>query len=127
MAFDYAAVYGSFAVASGWLERAKRLAEQAGDCVERGWVELAGVLTTNDPAVREAHITAALDIADRHGDTNLHFDATAYAGVALVERGDIAEGMSKIDQASVAVRSGEVRSATARDPLQIAAGLRARP
>jgi DNA-binding NarL/FixJ family response regulator len=113
LAFDYAAVYGSFAVANGWLERGKRLAEQAGDCVERGWVELACVLTTNDPAVRDAHITAALDIADRHGDTNLHFDATAYAGVTLVECGGIAEGMSKIDEASVAVRSGEVRSATA--------------
>jgi DNA-binding CsgD family transcriptional regulator len=113
LAFDYAAVYGSFAVANGWLERGKRLADQAGDCVERGWVELACVLTTSDPAVRDAHITAALDIADRHVDTNLHFDATAYAGVALVERGDIAEGMSKIDEASVAVRSGEVRSATA--------------
>jgi len=113
LAFDYAAVYGSFAVANGWLERGKRLAEHAGDCADRGWVELAGVFTTNDPAMRDAHITAALDIADRHGDTDLHFDAVAYAGAALVERGDIAEGMSKIDEASVAVRSGEVRSATA--------------
>jgi DNA-binding CsgD family transcriptional regulator len=113
LAFDYAAVYGSFAVANGWLERARRLAQQAGDCAERGWVELAGVLTTNDAAVRDAHLTAALDIADRHGDTDLHFDVVAYAGVALVQRGQIAEGMSKIDEASVAVRSGEVRSATA--------------
>ena len=49
LAFDYLAVHGNRAAASGWLERGRRLAEVSGDCPERGWVALACVLATDDP------------------------------------------------------------------------------
>lgn len=113
LAFDYAAFYGNVAAANGWLERGRRLAEVSGDCPERGWVELACVLATEDLGEKERHIGAALDIAKRFGDTDLEFDALAYSGVALVERGRIQEGMRRLDEAAAAAQGGEVRSHTA--------------
>jgi DNA-binding NarL/FixJ family response regulator len=113
LAFDYAAVHGNMAAASGWLERGRRLAEVAGDCPERGWVELAGVLATDDAEAKDRHIAAALEIARRFGDADLEFDALAYAGVALVERGEVRDGMRHLDEAAAAARGGEVASHTA--------------
>lgn len=113
LAFDYAAVHGNLAVANGWLQRGRKLAAASGDCPERGWVELACVLATADPAEKDEHIAAALAIGRRFADTDLEFDALAYAGVALVERGRIVEGMRRLDEAAAAARGGEVRSHTA--------------
>jgi DNA-binding NarL/FixJ family response regulator len=110
LAFDYAAVHGNFAAASGWLERGKRLADVSGDCPERGWVELACAFATDDLSEKERHVAAAMEIAERFGDTDLEFDALAYAGVGLVERGRIAEGMRKLDEAAAAARGGEVKA-----------------
>lgn len=113
LAFDYVAVHGNFAAASGWLERGRRLAEAAGDCPERGWVELAGVLATDDPGERDRHLAAATEIARRFGDADLEFDALAYSGVTMVESGHIREGMRRLDEAAAAAQGGEVRSHTA--------------
>ncbi|MBC6445692.1 LuxR C-terminal-related transcriptional regulator [Actinokineospora xionganensis] len=112
LAFDYAAVHGNLATAGGWLERGKRLAAVSGDCPERGWVELACVLATEDLDERERHLAAAMDIAVRFGDADLEFDAMAYTGVCLVERGRIDEGMRLLDEAAAAARGGEVQSFT---------------
>ena len=113
LAFDYAAVHGNLAVANGWLERGRTLAAASGDCPECGWVELACVLASDDPAEKERHIAAALAIGRRFGDTDLEFDALAYAGVAQVERGRLTDGMRQLDEAAAAARGGEVSSRTA--------------
>lgn len=113
LAFDYAAVHGNLAAASGWLERGIRLAEVSGDCPERGWVELAQTLATDDVSKREQHVDTAMAIAKRFGDADLEFDALAYAGLCLVERGQIELGMRRLDEAAAAVLGGEVRSNTA--------------
>ncbi|WP_158845629.1 LuxR C-terminal-related transcriptional regulator [Saccharothrix deserti] len=113
LAFDYAAVHGNFAAANGWLERGRRLARASGDCPEHGWVELACVPATDDLDEKDRHVAAALDIARRFGDSDLEFDALAYAGAALVERGHIAEGMRHLDEAAAATQGGEVRSPVA--------------
>ena len=112
LAFEHAAVYGNAAVAKGWLERGRRLAKVSGDCPEQGWVELAGVLATGDLAQKERHIEAAMDIAKRFGDSDLEFDALAYAGVTSIELGHFEEGMRRLDEAAAATRGGEVRSHT---------------
>lgn len=113
LAFDYVAVHGNYAAASGWLERGRRLAAQSGDCLERGWVELACAPTAVDLDAKERHVAAAKDIAVRFGDSDLEFDALAYEGVCHVERGHIDEGMRRLDEAAAAVQGGEVRSHTA--------------
>lgn len=109
LSFLYAAVCGNQAAASGWLARAQRLAAEAGDCVERGWVELAAALATDDPETKETHVRVAGDIARRHGDDALRFCALGYEGTNLVLRGRIAEGMQRVDEAAAAAASGEVK------------------
>jgi hypothetical protein len=112
LAFDYVAVHGNVAVARGWLERGRRLAQVAGDCPERGWVELAGALATDDFDKKDRHIAAANEIAKQFSDGDLEFDALAYAGLTAVERGSVDEGMRRIDEAAAAARGGEVKSHT---------------
>jgi DNA-binding CsgD family transcriptional regulator len=113
LAFDYAAVYGNFAAANGWLERGKRLAEISGDCAERGWVELACAVSTDDFVAKSRHVAAAADLARRFDDSDLEFDALAYEGMCLVEQGRLSEGMRKLDEAAAAARGGEVKGSTA--------------
>lgn len=65
--------------------------------------------TTDDPDVMDVHIQSATDIARRFGDTDLHFCALGYRALSLVLRGQIADGMSKVDEAATAAATGEVR------------------
>ncbi|HEU0195014.1 MAG TPA: response regulator transcription factor [Streptosporangiaceae bacterium] len=112
LAFNYVAVHGNGAAASGWLERGKRLAEVSGDCAERGWVALACALSAGDAEEKQRHVATAMEIAKRFADADLEFDALAYTGVCQVERGQIAAGMRRLDEAAAAVRGGEVKSFT---------------
>lgn len=109
LGFLYAAVYGNESAAGGWLARAQSLAQEAGDCVERGWVELALALATDDPAMKEVHVDAATLIAERFDDADLKFCALGYEGTNLVLRGQIAEGMRRVDESATAAASGEVK------------------
>ncbi len=109
VSFLHAAVYGDLAAADGWLARARRLADEAGDCPESGWVQLAEALASADPAVMLRHARAASDTAVRCADPDLRFCAMAYEGTAAVLQGRVAEGMRAVDEAAVAAFSGEVR------------------
>ena len=109
LSFLHAAVYGNVAVASGWLARARRLADEAGECPETGWVELAEALATDDPDEISAHARAASAIAGRFDDPDLAFCALGYQGTALVLGGRVTEGMRRVDEAALAATNGEVR------------------
>lgn len=109
LSFLHAAVYGNMAVANGWLARARSLARDVGDCVERGWVDLAEALMVDDPESKDRHIRSAAEIARRFGDSDLAFCALGYQGTSLVLRGHIAEGMRCVDESAAAATSGEVK------------------
>jgi DNA-binding CsgD family transcriptional regulator/Tfp pilus assembly protein PilF len=109
LSFLHAAVYGNFAAASGWLSRARSLADEAGECLESGWVELAEALATGDPDAIDGHAWRACAIARREGDADLEFCALGYRGMSLVLRGRVAEGMRWVDEATIAATTGEVR------------------
>ncbi len=108
LCFLHAAVRGDDAVAAGWLSRARRLATGAGDCVERGWVELAEAMVTDDPDRKRAHIGAASRLAAAVGDDDLAFCALGHQGLCLVLAGDVDEGMRCVDEAAAAASGGEV-------------------
>src|SRR5688572_7547445 len=108
LAFLHAAVYGDMAVASGWMGRARTLAQAAGDCPEQGWVALADALFTDDPDAIDEHVSTATEIATRFRDSDLEFCAMAYRGLSLVLRGRIAEGMRCVDESAAAATGGEV-------------------
>lgn len=81
IAFDHLALFGNQAVAQGWLARGTRLAEEAGECAEAGWVALARALHATDPTVRASLVGEATRLAELCGDTGLRFDALAYTEI----------------------------------------------
>jgi DNA-binding CsgD family transcriptional regulator/tetratricopeptide (TPR) repeat protein len=109
LSFLHAAVYGNQAAAGAWLARARSLADEAGECSEAGWVELAEALATEDPDEIDVHAWAATGIARRARDADLEFCALGYRGTSLVLRGRIADGMRWVDEAALAATTGEVR------------------
>jgi DNA-binding CsgD family transcriptional regulator len=109
LSFLHAAVYGNLAASGGWLARARSLVDDAGECPEAGWVELAEALATDDPDAIEAHASAARGIARRFDDVDLAFCALGYEGTGLVLRGRVADGMRRVDEAALAATNGEVR------------------
>jgi DNA-binding CsgD family transcriptional regulator/tetratricopeptide (TPR) repeat protein len=108
LAMLHALISGDEAVVGGWLASAQRLLEQCSDCLERGWLDLFLAAATDDPAERARLAESARRTGQRFDDAGLEFDALAYAGKALVERGEVPAGMRLIDEAFAAVASGVV-------------------
>lgn len=100
---------GKEATGRGWLERAKRLLEPIGPCVEWGYWELAR-LACDRPDMEELSVCAqqALDIAAAFGDTGLHVRALVDSGVALVSSGAVSQGLARLDEALACIAAGEV-------------------
>jgi DNA-binding CsgD family transcriptional regulator len=105
----YGVVHGNGAAAGGWMGRAARLIEVAGDCPERARLELTHTVVARDPQVRERHLDAATEIATRYGDRDLVLDAMSQRGLHLVAAGHVDAGMALLDEALAAVAAGEVR------------------
>ncbi len=108
VSYFYWVLHGDGAASSGWLARAVRLAEAAGDCPERARIELTRATITGDAVARDQHLTAALEIAQRHGLGDLVLDAMSLRGLLLVASGDVTAGMALLDEALAAVAAGEV-------------------
>lgn len=108
LAFLHGAVNGNMAVASGWMERAASLLEDAEECPGHGWLVLDRAPFTDDAEERRRLATAALAIARRYGDVDLEYDALALLGESHVAAGRVGEGMKLLDQAMTAVSAGEV-------------------
>lgn len=106
--FLHGVVHGNAAVAGGWIGRAVRLVESAGDCPERARLELTRAVVADDPAERDRHLAAAERAAVRHGLTDLVFDVMSQRGVHLVAAGAVRDGMALLDEALAAVAGGEV-------------------
>ncbi|HWO93570.1 MAG TPA: LuxR C-terminal-related transcriptional regulator [Dehalococcoidia bacterium] len=113
---------GEWSQAKGWLARARNLlTEQGADCVEWGYllipvaVEQMGLLPVangehEEDAVSAAHgsFSEALAIGRRFADLTLQAMANHGRGRALIRLGRIDEGMTALDEAMVAVTTGEV-------------------
>ena len=106
-----ALVGGEPAKAGGWLARAERLLQGQPDCVERGYLLLpTGFRSVHggDPVEAFAAFAGAVTIAERFGDTDLLTLARQGQGRALIRQGEVARGVSLLDEAMVAVIAGEV-------------------
>jgi DNA-binding CsgD family transcriptional regulator len=98
--------------ASGWLGRAQRLVESAGhECVEQGYLllplmfrhEAAGELAAAATVAAEAAATS-----ERFGDRDLFGLAVHMQGHLLIKQGRVAQGLGLLDEAMVAVTTGEL-------------------
>jgi tetratricopeptide (TPR) repeat protein len=92
-----------------WLRRAGELLNQAGRCVERGYLALALVAChVRDAHALEHSAEVALELALEFGDPDLEARARADRGLALINQGRIAEGLDQLDQAMAAIVAGTV-------------------
>ncbi|MEO8448464.1 MAG: LuxR C-terminal-related transcriptional regulator [Gemmatimonadota bacterium] len=103
---------GETAQGGGWIARGWRVLEDGqNDCVERGYLLLAGSarrLFEGDPAAAETTFVQAVGIGDRFRDADLTTLARQGHGRALIRLGQTARGMALLDEAMAAIAAGEV-------------------
>ena len=64
---------GDWAIAGGWIARAKTLLVDQPDSSERGWVALTEGMFEGARAIKEQHYARALDVGRRRSDNELVF------------------------------------------------------
>jgi LuxR family transcriptional regulator, maltose regulon positive regulatory protein len=117
LAADFLEFRGEAAVAAGWLERARQLLEGVRTSPEHAMlldIEAHMALAVRHDA--EAAYTAAAEarrIAQELGDLDHEMLARASEGLALVARGEVAEGMRRLDGAAAAALGGDMADLTA--------------
>lgn len=103
---------GRHAEGGGWLGRAERLlTEHALDSVERGYLLIPAALHalgSGDPGGAHEVLVQAAGIADRFGDPDLVALSRLGQGQALVAMGEVHHGVAMLDEAMVAVTTGDV-------------------
>jgi len=101
----------AFAAAGAWLERAGKLLEGDEDCVEYGYLLFVQIAVGHaemglDPTVAIAR--RAADLGKRFGDRDLQAYAAMGEGLTRIAYGDVAEGLARLDTATVAAVAGEL-------------------
>ena len=108
---------GEGSQSGGWLARTQRLLDaRALDCPERGYllvIRAYATLLSGDAEAACSMSAEATSIGVGFGDTELTAMGLLGQGEALCETGQIAAGIPFLDEAMVAVASGEVSPITA--------------
>ncbi|HEX6254507.1 MAG TPA: LuxR C-terminal-related transcriptional regulator [Euzebyales bacterium] len=106
---------GEEARGGGWIGRAGRLVAEIGrDCVEQGYLLLPaglGRLGAGEPAEAVALFDRALDAADRFDEPDLRALGRLGAAQALIALDEPDRAVRSLDEAMVAVETGEVERA----------------
>jgi len=108
LGYLYGSTAGDWAVASGWIARAKTLLGDLPATSEHGWVALTEGMFADNRARKDAAFQLAVEIGRRTGDADLTFATLAYLGASLVHGDRVEEGMVLLDEALAAVAGGEV-------------------
>ena len=108
VAYMYGAIYGDWAVTSGWLARAQALVGDATASREGGWVTLNRGMFEGDRIRKDRYFREALEVARRFGDSDLEFVTLAYLGASLVHADRTEEGMLLLDESLAAVAGSDV-------------------
>lgn len=107
----YSSAKNQPAVANGWLGRAKRLVADEPEALVHGYLALEESMLTfvAHDAERTLELAGrAEDIGRRLGDRSLEMRALQRRGMALIVRGDVAEGRTLLDEAGAAAVGGEL-------------------
>ena len=103
---------GEMAPSNGWLARAQRVIDDGQlDCAEQGYLMIPGALQSmgeGDAAAAYAAFSQASKTGERFHDPDLITMARLGRGHALLQLGEIAEGVALLDEAMVSVTAGEV-------------------
>jgi LuxR family maltose regulon positive regulatory protein len=113
LVWDYLAFRGDFAVASGWMERARRLLTSHENAPEYGWLLIregeVALFRGHDPVAAIESARRAAKLGREIGDPGVEFTGLALEGLAMVSAGDVAAGMRCLDEATVAATAGEMK------------------
>jgi ATP/maltotriose-dependent transcriptional regulator MalT len=118
LAWDYSVLRGKQAVANGWLQRARRLAEDLEPSAEHAWlplIEASFHLDTDARAVLRLS-TEAAEHARAFGGLDVEMTARTLQGLALVSLGRVGEGTRLLDEGTTAATAGELH-----DPISVGA------
>jgi DNA-binding CsgD family transcriptional regulator len=106
------AIAGEVGPAMGWFGRAERLVEQADqDSVVPGYLLLPAAfqrMSSGDAEGAHHAASQAAAIAARFDEHDLFATASHLAGATLIKQGRVDEGLQLLDEAMVAVTSGEI-------------------
>jgi LuxR family maltose regulon positive regulatory protein len=116
LACDELDFHGAYAVASGWLGRARRLLGELEPGPEHGWLAffegyIASGAGNSDRAIELA--VQAATIGRRLEVPDLEMLGLALEGATLVARAHVDEGMRRLDEATAAALAGEADVAIA--------------
>ena len=101
---------GEFAQAGGWLSRASRMLDGRPDCVENGYLLLPTgyrLFHSGDAVTAQTIFAQAAAFGERFDDKDLMTLGLQGQGRALIRQGEIARGVTLLDEAMVAVTAGE--------------------
>jgi LuxR family transcriptional regulator, maltose regulon positive regulatory protein len=106
---DHLEFRGEAAVANGWFQRAERILEVLEPCPEHGWLAAfrAHLLLGHDPVEAQRLGARAREVGAGLGVVDLEMFGLATEGLALVNRGEVGEGMRRLDEAAAAALGGE--------------------
>jgi class 3 adenylate cyclase len=111
LAKDYFAK-GASSIGTAWINRAERLLAEEPDCVEQGYLaRLSSVIALEGAGDYDAalgHARREYEFAQRFQDKELLALALHDQGRALVMKGDVAEGMALVDEATAPALAGEL-------------------
>ena len=116
LAWDYRALRGEAAIATGWLQRARDLLSNEEPSSEHGWLALreASVLLGDGQLAAARELTSdAVDLGRSLSDVDLELTALALDGLVLVNEGKVAEGMRRLDGSAAAIVGGDLRDLSA--------------
>ena len=97
--------------AGAWLGRSSAIVDRLEDCAERGYLLIPRIhqeLRAHRTAAAHALALQAADAGDRFGEADLSALARQLDGRALIEQGDIADGMRLLDEAMLVATTGAV-------------------
>ncbi len=103
---------GEMAQASGWLARSRRLLDECGqECVEEAYLLVpAGYRAVQESDFDTAFTSfgKAVAIGEHFGDADIVSLARQGQGRVLIRKGEVARGLSLLDEAMVSVTAGDV-------------------
>ena len=118
LAWDSVAFRGETAVASGWLERARRLLHRHPVCPEQAWLAVRDgffrFAEEDSPTLALKRADDAIRLAKKAKAPDLEMVGSALRGLVLVTTGQVSAGMRQLDEVSAAVLADEISDPVAR-------------